>query len=181
MAHLAGHLAIGDAALTLTPIHLPHTDNPKPDETANGFDVDWGTPSAPQSTLRRFLASLLRGYRLSTLIKLVVNEIRCFPLRIAAVLDDPLLRYGYTTHSYQWDDGIGNLDDESKYRHVCKSRIQELQASHPWAGPIDLNLALYMHRRGALWALHTYGNGIQNTQRIQSSENNTSDAVKDAL
>jgi hypothetical protein len=138
------------------------------DETANGYDVDWGTPNAPRSTWQRFLAFLYRGYRLSTL-RLVVIEIRCFPLRIAAATKEPLLRYGNTFHSYQWDDGIGNLDEESKYRRACICRIQELQASHPWVGPIDLDLALYMHRKGALWALDTYGKRTQSTQQTQAS------------
>jgi hypothetical protein len=162
----------------MTPISLPHTPNPEPNETATGFDVDSDTPKAPQSTLRLFLSSLLRRYRVST-IRLVVNEIRCFPLRISAILDDPLLRYGYTFHVHQWDDGIGSLDEESKYSRVCISRIQELQASHRWAGPIDLNLALYMHRKGALWVIHNYGNKTDNTQHNRPSENNTPLTGKD--
>jgi hypothetical protein len=138
------------------------------DATARISDADWGISGARQSTLRRFLASLLRAYRQSTL-RLLVLEILCFPLRIRATAKDEFLRYGNTSQCGRWDGGIGSFDEERRYSHVCMSRIQELQASHPWAAPIDLDLALYMHRKGAIRALSTYSKRTRSTEQIQPS------------
>ncbi len=164
---------------TETPIPLPQKSDSQPDATAKRFDVDWGTASVPRSKFWRFCSSLLRRYRQSTL-RLLALEILCLPRRIRAIVNDPILRYGNTFQCGLWDDGIGNFQEERRYSHVCMGRIQELRASHPWVGPIDLDLALYMHRKGALWALHTYGKGTQSTQQIQPSANNTSATRKDA-
>jgi hypothetical protein len=147
-----------------------NSSKPPTDATATGFDVDRGTSSAPQSKFRLFLSSLLRLCRQSTL-RLLALEIRYFPLHIQAIVDDSFVRFGNTFQCGQWDNCTGSCDEEHKYSRVCRYRTQELQASHRWVGPIDLDLALYMHRKGALWALHTYGIGRRSTEQIQPSKN----------
>jgi hypothetical protein len=99
----------------------------------------------------RRILSLLQWYHRSTL-RIVALEIRNFPLRIVATIRTPYLRLGNTLFSASRDRSMGNFEDENKYQHVCSASIKELRGNHPWVGPLDLEIAAQMHRRGALWA-----------------------------
>jgi hypothetical protein len=134
--------------------------------TAKELNVQKGIANALQSKFQRYLFSLLQRFRQSTL-RLVVLEILYFPRRIAAVITDPWLRYGNTLYVPSRDRSIGNLAEENTHSRACIYRIQELERTHRWVGPLDLEIAAQMHRQGALWALDTFGKGKQSTEQIQ--------------
>lgn len=164
-----------------TPLPQSNEPNSQPDAMATEFDVDWDTSSARRSKLQRFLTFLFFQYRQSTL-RLVLFEIRSFPLRILAVSKSPTLRYGPTILAASWDHGIGNVCLENKYGRACMSRIQELQKDHHWLTSLDMEIAARMYRWGALWALDNVASCTEthNTEQTQPSENDKSSTGKDA-
>ena len=86
------------------------------------------------------------------MLRIVVLEIRSFPLRIVAAIRTPFLQLGNTLYSASRDRSMGTFEEERKYQRVCSASIKELRRNHPWVGPLDLEIAAQMHRQGALWA-----------------------------
>jgi hypothetical protein len=139
--------------------------------TANEFYERLARVSVPIAKFARIPLSLAQWFQHSTL-RIVALEIRNFPLRIAAVINTPYLRMGNTLFSASRDRSMGNFVQESKYQRVCSASIQALRDNHPWAGPLDLEIAAQMHRQGALWAFDNPGHlscpdkKIQNTDQV---------------
>lgn len=137
--------------------------------TARKSYVQPGIANALQSICVRGRTSLLLWFRRSTL-RVVVLEIRCFPLRMIACVTTPFLRHGTTIYAANRDRSMGSFDEERKYQRACTLHIQELQGNHPWVGPLDLEIVAQAHRQGALWVRDNYGIGIESTEQIQPSE-----------
>lgn len=143
--------------------------------TAKESHVQTGIVNALQAKLRKFPSFLLRAYRQSTL-RLLVLEIRSFPLRILAIVRSSSLRYGSMILAANWDHGIGNIYLENRYSRSCIHHIRELQKDHRWLGPLDEEIAARMYRWGALWALDNLCKETHNTEQIQPSETPQSEA-----
>ena len=141
------------------------------DATAKGSRVQRGIANVLRSKFRQLLASLLFWYRESTL-RLVLFEIRSFPLRILAVSKSPTLRYGPTIFAANWDSCRWSVHLENKYGRACMSRIQELQKDHHWLTSLDMEIAARMYRWGALWSLDNVVScsETRSTEQIQSSD-----------
>ena len=140
-------------------------------QTAKESGVLRRTADAILSSAVRFRVSLGQFYLDSTL-RLLVLEIRAFPLRILALRQFPLLRLGNTLSAVAWDQGIGNFGQENKYALACMSRIQELRRTHPWVTPLDLEIASHMHRWGAIWYRDNFQSGIEtrDTESVNQSQ-----------
>jgi hypothetical protein len=142
-----------------------------PDATAKELRVQRGIVNFLRSKFQRLLPSLLFGYRESTL-RLVLSEIRSFPLRILAVRQSPTLRYGPTILAANWDSCTWSVHLENKYGRACMSRIQELQKDHHWLTSLDMEIAARMYRWGALWALDNMASCTEthSTEQIEPLE-----------
>jgi hypothetical protein len=80
--------------------------------------------------------------------RLVAGEFRRFPLRIAAILSDPLLRLGPAIPDDPRQHGQMSLAEESKYKFACNSDIVRLSRAHKWMGPLDTQIAAKAYQEG---------------------------------
>jgi len=111
--------------------------------------------SNPSSTLPHWLrAGLLevRRWWLGSRFRLVGDEFRRFPLRIAAMLNDPLLRFGPAIPSDPRRTDQMNLLEQSKLLFACNDDIGALQQAHKWTGPLDAQIAAKAYQAGAALA-----------------------------
>lgn len=140
----------------------------KPNATANVSDAQTSNASVFFPKLIWRLSFPVRWFHESR-FRAMVLEIRNLHLRIAALRRVPSPHLGTTLYSASRDRSMGNFVEESKYQRACREHIQELRENHRWVCLLDLEIAAQMHRRGALWARDTFGNGIGNTERPSSS------------
>src|SRR5208282_2863431 len=110
------------------------------------------TSLRPMSKYRHTL-SVARQSWCQSRLRIVVEEVRNFPLRIAAFLRNPTLASGATVPpcpSRFQDWGYFFLGPNS-YLNTCTRDMRELQKENSWMGMGDVQLALQAWRRGVEW------------------------------
>lgn len=138
----------------------------KIDATATGSHARWRTADVLRSRVRTAPAYLLRWFHRSTL-RLVVLEIRSFPLRIPAALKTHWLRFGCSLYD-PVRGSMGSFEEENRYSRACSSHLRELRRDHPWVTPLDEELASRSHQAGAIWAIRNFGKEMKDTEHAQS-------------
>ncbi len=134
----------------------PQTLDGKKTTQAGGeqrWDVRPGSASSPRAKFSYRLCAPLRWWQRST-CRIVAQEIGALPRRILAVLHMPHLRFGHSLLSCSGSRGTGSFVAESEFVRACRIGMQQLQASHRWAGVLDLEIAAQAYRAGSDWATH---------------------------
>lgn len=113
-----------------------------------------GLSDKSPSTGKRYvgLFSLLRYKWEESLFRTVVGEFCKIYLRIAAILGDPMLKYGPAIPDDPRQDGQMPFHKECIYGLSCSEDIKQLSRKHVWIGPLDQQLAAEAHQLGAAWA-----------------------------
>jgi hypothetical protein len=123
-----------------------------------GSFEDWlsGVPSSTSSHTRSKLLHMLAVVRESWIhsrTRIVAEEVRNFPRRIAEILRHPMLRFGATVppcpSSFQ--DWNHFLLAPNSYLHACKRDMQSLLKKNRWMGMVDVQIALQAWRLGVGW------------------------------
>jgi hypothetical protein len=118
-------------------------------------DAQQGTSSSSKGKRRVGLFSLLRYKWGESLLRTVVGELCNICLRIAAILAEPILKYGPAIPDDPRQDGQMPFHQACIYGLSCSEDIRQLSRKHRWMGPLDQQLAAEAHQLGAAWALRT--------------------------
>ncbi len=128
---------------------LKQRDDPN---LASVWNVPGGTSSSPTAKLKFRLSAPLRWWKAS-MLRIVVEEFRTFPLRIRGLLHAPCPRTAVTFQSLCLSGYVRrSADEEYKYQHSCMSHIAQLSRDIDWLGILDQRIAAESFLRGALWA-----------------------------
>jgi hypothetical protein len=116
--------------------------------------VRYSTSGFPMSKWQCRLISVRRSYRHS-LLRILVEEFRNFPLRIASILRNPTLRLGATIPPYPHHAMEGeNCQPIHSYLHACSEHMRELQKEHRWIGILEAQMGAQLFARGFASAHH---------------------------
>ena len=99
---------------------------------------------------------LLRRWKCST-ARIVADEIRRFPRRISAILQDATLRAGNRPIvEHPWDEDWFPWTPSDKYLTDSTQDMQELLKEAPWAGNLDWAFAAKAYRLGGAWSYRSH-------------------------
>ena len=111
-----------------------------------------GFPNTARFPILRLRDALVRRWKGST-ARIVADEIRRFPRRISAILQDTTLRAGdRPIVDHPWDEDWFPWNPSDKYLTDSTQDMQELLKEAPWAGNLDWAFAAKAYRLGGAWS-----------------------------
>jgi len=132
------------------------------------WHVAAGTASSPRAKFLYRLHAPQRWWS-ESIWRIVAQEIRACPQRIAAALRNPHLRLGYCLWSAREDHSTGNLYEVSEFARACKSDMEKLGDNHPWLSVLDFDILSQSYRLGVAWAFRTMSPRIEMCDAVSAS------------
>lgn len=127
---------------------------------ASVLRVPRGSASSPTAKFLYRLNAPCRWWNRST-GRIVVREIRSFPLRIQAYLREPFLRCAVPMPMPDpdlCDSGPVFGGARNTYVETCNEDMQTLLRKYRWATPLDQRMASEAYQRGANWGARNHRN-----------------------
>jgi hypothetical protein len=105
------------------------------------------------------LSAYLQAIWLASSLRTVGREFCMFPLRIAALLSNPMLRQGSFPIDRPLDFGSSRTAflAECECQQHCMRHIQQLQAKYRWMGPLEMRMAYEAEFVGAMLGYRSVG------------------------
>jgi hypothetical protein len=111
-----------------------------------------GFRSTAKFPIPKLRVVLVRWWKGST-VRIVADEIRRFPRRISAILQDATLRAGdRPIVEHPWDEDWFPWNPSDKYLADSTQDMQGLLEEAPWAGNLDWAFAAKAYRLGGAWS-----------------------------
>jgi hypothetical protein len=122
----------------------------KANQFSAGFRVPAGSASSPSAKRLYRLTAPLRWWRRS-ILRILLEECRNFPLRILAILRTPSLREGVPIPLDPSGDGLASFRLKNSFPLACTQSMLDLQNQNAWIGVLESQICCQAFQRGALF------------------------------